>query len=857
MRSSPGRIGLAVLAIALGVALGLAVHLINRSAADEISAAARSLYGLADLSVQGGSEGLDERFYPLIARTQGVQAVSPIVEVQARYADRRGAIDLIGADPFRVNRFQPALASLANVAAEGPGVLERDVVYVSAAAARELGLQRGDALRIQIGLDVAAFKVGGVLPAAAFRERAGVIDIADAQQRFGKLGKLSRVDVRIEPGAGVERVRERLRALLPASASVATPGGAADDALRLSRAYRSNLTALALVALFTGGFFVYSTQALFVLRRRREFAVLHALGVTRAQQLGSVLAGSVLMGALGALLGCAIGVAAARFGLARLGGDLGAGYFSASASAFEVRAAELVVFAALGVAAAITGAVRPALEAARIPTANALKAGDVASAQARAHPVFILVTALLAGAALLAPPIADLPLPGYAAIALLLIATVAATPVMVRIIATRALRVFTPAHSVARLTRPSGAEETKRSSWLRRSRRSPAQFLILEIALAQIAGAARYATLSVAAIIVSFSLMTSMAIMVTSFRDSLDAWIQKLLPADIYVRVGYVGQSAYLEPETADSLRRLPGVARAEYSRFAQAQIPGESRPITVIARTLDEQGAGETLWIVHEARNSPPASATPIWINEAAADLYRWGSGEVRRISIGGREIDTFVRGVWRDYEHQNGALVMGRDAYVGSTGDRAVNTVWLWAQDDAPLDRLRAEIRDLLPTDAQYDLRTPQELRRSSLAVFDRTFAVTYLLEVIAVLIGLFGIAAGMSAQVLARRGEFGALRHLGFTRAQVGAMLAVEGATLGALGVLVGLAAGALVSLILIYVVNRQSFHWSMDLSAPGMLLTLLSAGLVAMSALIAVLAGRRAMSGDVVAAVKEDW
>ncbi|MCZ2097296.1 MAG: ABC transporter permease, partial [Anaerolineae bacterium] len=144
-----------------------------------------------DLSVQGGSEGLDERFYPLIARTQGVQAVSPIVEVQARYADRRGAIDLIGADPFRVNRFQPALASLANVAAEGPGVLERDVVYVSAAAARELGLQRGDALRIQIGLDVAAFKVGGVLPAAAFRERAGVIDIADAQQRFGNQASIA------------------------------------------------------------------------------------------------------------------------------------------------------------------------------------------------------------------------------------------------------------------------------------------------------------------------------------------------------------------------------------------------------------------------------------------------------------------------------------------------------------------------------------------------------------------------------------------------------------------------------------------------------------------------------------------
>jgi putative ABC transport system permease protein len=141
--------------------------------------------------------------------------------------------------------------------------------------------------------------------------------------------------------------------------------------------------------------------------------------------------------------------------------------------------------------------------------------------------------------------------------------------------------------------------------------------------------------------------------------------------------------------------------------------------------------------------------------------------------------------------------------------------------------------------------------------LQAFDRTFAITYLLELVAVLIGLFGIAAGISAQVLARRGEFGVLRHLGFTRSQIAAMLAIEGVVLGATGVVVGLLTGAAVSLILIYVVNRQSFHWSMDLAAPGTLLTALSAVLVAAAAGIAVVSGRQAMSTEVVKAVKEDW
>jgi putative ABC transport system permease protein len=214
-------------------------------------------------------------------------------------------------------------------------------------------------------------------------------------------------------------------------------------------------------------------------------------------------------------------------------------------------------------------------------------------------------------------------------------------------------------------------------------------------------------------------------------------------------------------------------------------------------------------------------------------------------------------VAGVWRDYEHPSGAVIVDRSVYVAATGDRAVNTVWFWLDRGKSADEMADEVRDALPPGTEFDLRTPGEVRRLSLQAFDRTFAITYLLEIVAVLIGVFGIAAGVSAQVLARRGEFGALRHLGFTRAQVATMLAIEGALLGTIGVVVGLVTGSLVGVILIYVVNRQSFHWSMDLAFPGTLLAALSGILVAASALIAVSSGRQAMSGDVVRAVKEDW
>jgi putative ABC transport system permease protein len=431
---------------------------------------------------------------------------------------------------------------------------------------------------------------------------------------------------------------------------------------------------------------------------------------------------------------------------------------------------------------------------------------------------------VLSAAILFLPPIADLPLPGYVSIALLLIATVLAMP-----LAIRSMLGFLP-----------------------KSTRAP-----YEIAIAELSGTARYAALSVSAIVVSFSLMVAMAIMVTSFRASLDSWTQKILPADLYLRVGYLGQSSYLDEGWLRELRALPGIERIETSRFAEAVITAQRAEVVLIARSFDAAAIDDSLWITRSAAGPVPAGMTPIWVSEAVADLFAVGAGEPLDLKVSGRTINAYVQGVWRDYEHQGGAVIMTRKDYLTITGDRNINTIWMWLDGKVSAESVHAALREKLAAGIQYDLREPRELRELSLEVFDRTFAITYLLEVVAVGIGLFGIAAGISAQVLARRGELGALRHLGFTRAQIGEMLAIEGGVLGTLGVLVGLVTGGIVSLILIYVVNRQSFHWSMDLHAPYGLLLALSFALIASAALIAVLSGRRAMSTDVVRAVKEDW
>jgi putative ABC transport system permease protein len=824
LRQAPGRTLLAIVAIALGVALGFSVHLVNRVAADEVELASRSLFGMADLSVQAPGLGFDEALFPKLAAVPGIAVASPVVEAQALLPGRDRSLKLIGIDPFRAMQLQPALATAGATAAQGDGLLAEDAVWLSPAAAQALDLGVGGTLDVQVALDTVRLRVAGLLPAGEYRQPLGMLDIATAQWRLDRLGRLDRVDLRLAAGADPLAVRSAVRELLPPGVRLTTPGEASDDAVRLSRAYRSNLTALALVALFTGAFLVYATQSLAVARRRREIALLHAMGMTVREQLAAALLSGGLVGMLGAALGVVLGIAVARAGLAAFGADLGAGYFRGIAPQLAVGPLETLVFFVLGTGAALVATLGPAREAASVPAAAALKAGDEAPLAARRHGGVALVLAVAAGGALLLPPLEGIALPGYVAIACLLLGAVFLAPTLSHLAFDRL-----PAAGPA---------------WL-------------QVATAQLRGTARRSTVSIAAVLVSFSLMVAMAIMVYSFRVSLDAWMQRILPADLYVRAGSAGLTSFLDEEAQAVIRGVDGIARVDFVRFQDVAMPGLGLPLTVIARPIDEGGADGVLPIRRRDSQPAPAGTVPVWASEAALDLRGLDVGTVFDLPLGGRTVRASVRGLWRDYERPGGSIVLPRDAFVRYTGDTRATTSALWLEPGADPEAVATRIRAALQRGGEYEIAVPREIRRQSLRVFDRTFAVTYLLEAVAVLIGLFGISASTSSQVLARRGEFGMLRHLGVTRGEIARMLGFEGAALGAVGVLTGLAMGGIVSLILIYVVNRQSFHWTMDVHVPWGWLALLSAVLIAAAALTSAVSGRQAMGDDVVRAVKEDW
>jgi putative ABC transport system permease protein len=816
----PGRLALSVLAIALGVALGYAVQLINQAALNEFASAVQTLSGESDLTVQGPRAGFDESLYPRIATMSEVAVASPVLELDARIPGRREPLELLGLDVFRAARIQPFIATAEG--GERLDFLRPDRIFLSAAAAEWLNLGRGDSVPIQVGLRVLPLRVAGIV-ARGRRERFGVVDIAAAQTLFGRVGVLNRIDLRLRPGADAQRFAARLQAELPAGSRVEPPQADIERAGEPSRAYRVNLNVLALVALFTGGLLVFSAQALAVVRRRAQFALLRVLGVPARGLVALLLLEAAAVGVLGAAAGLALGYASAGFVLRHFGAELGGGYFRGLAPEIALTWPALVLFFVLGVLAAVAGSLAPALEAAGAAPAAALRAGDEGRAFERVQRAWPGLAVILAGAALTqSPPVGGLPLFGYVAIALLLLGTVMLMP-----------RIAVWVFRLAPLSGPAPAR----------------------LGLAQLRGAPGQAGVSLAAIVAAVSLMVSMAIMVASFRQSLDQWLERVLPADLYLRTGPESDTAYLTRADQQAIAAIPGVRRVEFMRIQRVTLDPDRPPLTVLARAVEAENRVPPL--LGSARRVGPGEPPAAWVSEIAAAIYGWKPGSVIEIPLGGRRARFTVAGVWRDYARQQGAVLLERYQYLRYTGDSLANDAAIWLAPGADAEGVRRGIEARLTGAANIETSGPEEIREASLRIFDRTFAVTYALELVAVIIGLFGLSSAFGALVLSRRREFGMLRHLGMTRGQIGVMLAGEGLLVSALGLAVGLALGWVISLVLVDVVNPQSFHWGMDLHMPWRLLAEFVAAMLVLATLTAIASGRAAMGGDAVRAVKEDW
>ena len=670
-RQHPWRNATAVMAVALGVALALAIHLINASALNEFAQAARSVGGQPDLELRPlalDTATVPEALWARLAQHPDVAIASPVLEIntyallsptspstapstEPTQTNNKLALKLLGVDTLGVAALAPQWLPRPAQAEDRMAAFAPATVFLNPAAQSQLGNDTAD---LQQGLQVQRVRIAGSV--AASGKALAVMDIGAAQDLFGKSGVLSRIDLRLRAGVDRDDFIRRVTATpdWPADTRLAKPGEATDRLGALSRAYRVNLTVLALVALFTGGFLVFSVLALSVSRRAPQWALLGVLGLTSTQRQQLVLLEAGVLGLVGSGLGVALGTALAAAALYFLGGDLGGGYFAGGAPALHWSPAAALVFGALGVAAALLGAWQPARWAQGISAAQALKGLGGLGPQDR-HAWH--GAALLAAGGLLAllPPVWDIPLAAYASVAALLMGGIAALPWLVGQVLQR-LAPRLQRHALPLLA-------------IERARRVRAS-----------------ASVAVSGVVAALSLAVALTVMVASFRGSVSQWLDQVLPADLYVRTANSGaaqDTAYFDPAFVQAAAQLPGVARVGTQRSQSLLLQPTLPPVALVARSVtDLPRVGDALPV--------PAGQIGVYVSEAMVDLHGARPGTtfgalseafrpgVQAESAGAATF--FIAGVWRDYARQFGAVAISTADFERLTGDRRVNDIALW---------------------------------------------------------------------------------------------------------------------------------------------------------------------------------
>jgi putative ABC transport system permease protein len=827
-RQQPLQLAVTVLVVALGVALAYAVQLINGSALAEFGQAVRSVNGQPDAVLRGAaSTGFDEQAFVRLAQRGEVLQASPVLELDTLAVDaqgRRVGMRVLGLDALRVWALAPDLLPRPAAGENRLASLDPQAVFLNPAARLALGRPQADGrpLALQQGDRLQDFRDAGDVAAAG--PPLVVMDLAAAQAGFDRLGRLSRVDLRLAAGAVPQQLLEGLGNGL----RLARPDEATERASQLSLSYRVNLTVLALVALFTGGFLVYSVQSLSVARQVPQLALLGVLGLDARGRRRLVLAEAAGLGVIGSVAGLLLGALLAQLALSRLGADLGSGQLGSGsrvlgeAPRLQWHAGTALLYGALGLLAACAGAWWPARTAERLLPAQALKGlglGQVHRPSRWRGPVLVVLGIALAWL----PPWHGLPLAAYASIAALLLGGLATIPALLQAVLARLPEVRAP---------------------------------VLHLALSRAREARHEAAASIAGVVASLALAVALTVMVGSFRASVTAWLDQLLPADLYVRSSRQASDAvWLPAALPATAAALPGVVRVQGQRVLSLPLDPLRPAPTLIVRPLpaDVAAALPLVGALQKGDGRWPDA----YASEALASLYGAVPGRPFTLTLpDGRRQTVWIAGLWRDYARQHGALMLAEADWLTLGGSTALNDLAIWlAPGTAPAD-IEQALRQHAGPQAALEFAASGEIRTQSLAIFDRSFAVTRWLQAVAIGIGLVGLASSLSGQVLARRKEFGTLQHLGLTRAQLRRLVVGEAVVWTGLGTLLGIALGLAVATVLIRVVNPQSFHWTMDMHVPLGALATLAAAVLLLAALTAAWSGRLAASRQLALSVKEE-
>lgn len=783
----------ALLGVALGVAVVVAIDLANTSAERAFRLSARALAGRATHQAVGGPDGLDESVYRRLRLEAGVRESAPAVEGYAAVPSSPGlTLRVLGVDPLAEAPFRAYVPSPGEGGDLGRLLTEPGACLLLPATARRLGLRPGDTLAVEIAGRPRRLVLAGVLEpteavAARALENLAVVDIATAQELFGTLGRLSRIDLAVPGGREGGETLARVRAILPPGATVVPADSRGETMARMTRAFQLNLTALSLLALVVGAFLIYNTLSFSVLRRRELFGALRTLGATRRQLFLLILGEAALVGAAGTLLGLLLGLALGNGLLHLVTRTINDLYFVVEVRRLAISPWSLGKGVALGLGASLAAALAPAWEAAMTAPRTVLVRSAAESRARRLLPFVAAAGALLmlAGGVLLLFPGRSL---------------VVAFAALFALLAGYALLVPGAALLLLRLLQPIAG--------------------LLFGLLGRMATRALAASLSrtgvaAAALVVAVSATIGVGVMIGSFRLTLVQWLEDYLRADLYVAAaGPPGARPPIAPAIVERLSALPGAALVTRARHVTLESAEEPTDLFVV----DLPAAG---FAGYRFRDGNPAEirrrlleSPAVIVSEPYAYRHRLRRGEPVRLRTDAGEREFTVAGVFTDYSTDRGRVVMSRSLFELFWRDRAVDALGIYLLPGEDVGKAVAAAQRAIGGEQMLTVYSNADLRQASLATFDRTFAITAVLRLLAVIIAFVGILNALMAMQIERARELAVLRANGLTPRQLWLLVSAETGLLGLLAGLLALPLGALQALVLIQVINRRSFGWTLQ-------------------------------------------
>jgi putative ABC transport system permease protein len=805
------RSGVTVVGIALGVAVVVATQLANDSSVRGFQEAIETVAGKTSLEILGPGLGNEEGRLAELAWLGEFGQVSPVLEGSGLVSLSPGIeewVHVLGVDILRDRSFRDyQLLEFAEKRREPRPqefldlLLDSHAVVLTEKFARRHGMIVGSSLAMTFGDNTESFLVKGLLkdegPAKTLDGNFVLMDIAAAQLCLGRLGRIDRIEVRLSPATDIESAEKNIAQRLPRGLEVARPSRRGRQVEKMLQAFHFNLTALSYIALLVGLFLIYNTVSISVISRREEIGTLRALGLTRSKVLRLFLSEAAGLALAGCSLGLVWGRLLAYGAISLTSTTVKTLYIATAAAPASLEWRHVALAFAVGLPLALFAAAVPSLEAARVPPLSAIRGYDRLETRLRLKAKHLWVPAALLGMAgwfSTFPAVKGLPLCGYAAAVAIAFGTASMVPAVL--------------YAMGRL-----------------AARPMARFFHVEgrLAHANLAGAIPRVAISVAALAISLSMMISIAVMVSSFRQTVIAWVDRTLQADLYLRPvtrTNVTVEATLSPEVEQVVAAHPGVAAVD--RFRNFDIPYEGGLVILGAGEFEVLlKHGKLLFKAPENWNEAVRGAIgqeAVVVSESFALRHNKKLGDSVLLPTPSGHSAFRIAAIYYDYSNDRGVLVMDRATFTRHFGDQRPTSLAIYLRPDAVAEDVRREILQRLGKRHRVFIHSNASLRSEVLRIFDSTFTITYALEVIAIFVAILGVASTLFTLILERRRELVILRLIGADRRQVRKMVVIEAALLGGVSQAIGVGVGLLLSLVLIYVINVQSFGWTLQFHLP---------------------------------------